>query len=63
MRDEYIAAVDTLVAGLGPSPDPARLHEAVAIASLPDRVRGYEHLKRERAEAYRTELAARLAAF
>ena len=63
MRDEYIAAVDTLVAGLGTSPEAATLSEAVAIASLPERVRGYEHLKRERAEAYRTELAARLAAF
>jgi indolepyruvate ferredoxin oxidoreductase len=62
LRDEYIAAVDTLVAALGPSPHPERLAEAVAIASLPDRVRGYEHLKRERAEAYRTELAARLSA-
>jgi indolepyruvate ferredoxin oxidoreductase len=63
MRDEYIAAVDTLVAALGTSPHPERLAEAVAIASLPDRVRGYEHLKRERGEAYRTELAARLTAF
>jgi hypothetical protein len=35
----------------------------VAIASLPDRVRGYEHLKLERADAYRLELADRLAAF
>jgi indolepyruvate ferredoxin oxidoreductase len=63
LRDEYIAAVDTLVAALGSSPHPERLAEAVAVASLPDRVRGYEHLKRERAEAYRTELAARLSAF
>jgi indolepyruvate ferredoxin oxidoreductase len=63
LRDEYIAAVDTLVAALGSSQHPERLAEAVAIASLPDRVRGYEHLKRERGEAYRTELAARLAAF
>ncbi|MEN9821907.1 MAG: hypothetical protein RLZ04_333, partial [Actinomycetota bacterium] len=31
--------------------------------SLPDKVRGYEHLKLERAEAYRTELARRVAAF
>jgi indolepyruvate ferredoxin oxidoreductase len=63
LRDEYIAAVDTLVAALGPSPHPERLAEAVAIASLPDRVRGYEHLKRERGEAYRTEFANRLSAF
>jgi indolepyruvate ferredoxin oxidoreductase len=63
LRDEYIAAVDTLVAALGASPHPERLAEAVAIASLPDRVRGYEHLKRDRGEAYRTEFAARLSAF
>jgi indolepyruvate ferredoxin oxidoreductase len=34
--------------------------EAIAIASLPDQVRGYEHLKLRRATAYRVELAARL---
>jgi hypothetical protein len=41
----------------------ARVAQAVAIASLPDRVRGYEHLKLERAGAYRDELARMLAAF
>ena len=39
------------------------LAEAVAIASLPDQVRGYEHIKLPRAAAYRAELATRLAAF
>ena len=34
--------------------------ESVAIASLPDRVRGYEDLKLQRASAYRAELARRL---
>jgi indolepyruvate ferredoxin oxidoreductase len=63
MRDEYIAAVGTLVDALGTAPDPVRIDEAVAIASLPDQVRGYEHLKRSRAEAYRAELATRLATF
>ncbi len=63
MRDEYVEAVGSLVDSLGTSPDPLRVDEAVAIASLPDQVRGYEHLKRSRAEAYRTELAVRLAAF
>jgi len=39
------------------------LPEAVEIASLPDQVRGYEHLKLDRATRYREELAARLASF
>ena len=34
--------------------------EAVAIATLPDQVRGYEHIKLDRAKKYRAELAARL---
>jgi indolepyruvate ferredoxin oxidoreductase len=59
MVPEYIAAVDTLVAHVT---DSTRA-EAVAIASLPDTVRGYEHLKLERAAAYRKELAARIARF
>ena len=37
--------------------------EAVRIAELPDHVRGYEHLKLERAELYEREFAAALAAF
>ncbi len=63
MRDEYISAVGAVVDALGTAPDPVRVDEAVAIASLPDQVRGYEHLKRNRAEAYRAELATRLASF
>jgi indolepyruvate ferredoxin oxidoreductase len=59
MVPEYIDAVDTLLAYL----TDANVAEAVAIASLPDRVRGYEHLKMDRADAYRAELAARLHAF
>jgi indolepyruvate ferredoxin oxidoreductase len=59
MVPEYIAAVDTLLAHL----DGHSAAEAVAIASLPDSVRGYEHLKLERAAAYRAELARRLAAY
>ena len=43
--------------------DAANLDEAVAIASLPDQVRGYEHIKLRRAAVYRAELAERLAAF
>ncbi|MGD9704026.1 MAG: indolepyruvate ferredoxin oxidoreductase family protein [Acidimicrobiia bacterium] len=59
MIPEYRAAVDRLVAGL----TPATHADAVAIASLPDRVRGYEHLKLQRALEYREALAAQLEAF
>jgi indolepyruvate ferredoxin oxidoreductase len=59
MIPEFDAALDTVIAGLS-SENHA---EAVAIASLPDQVRGYEHLKVRRAKAYRAELADRLAVF
>jgi len=59
MVPEYIAAIEALL----PLVAPANLAEAVAIASLPDKVRGYEHLKMERATAYRAELAQRVEAF
>ncbi|MBI4883375.1 MAG: indolepyruvate ferredoxin oxidoreductase family protein [Actinobacteria bacterium] len=59
MIPEYIAAIQSLL----PQVAPATLPEIIAIASLPDRVRGYEHLKIERATAYREELSRRLAAF
>jgi len=39
------------------------LDDAVALATLPDQVRGYEELKLRRAAAYRTELADRLNRF
>ncbi|MEO6570177.1 MAG: DUF6537 domain-containing protein, partial [Ilumatobacteraceae bacterium] len=56
---EYEAAVGTLLAHIAPG----NLDEAVEIASLPDQVRGYEHIKLRRATAYRAELAERLATF
>ena len=56
---EYIAAVDTLLDHL----DNDNVDEAVAIANLPDQVRGYEELKLRRAAAYRAELKERLRAF
>jgi indolepyruvate ferredoxin oxidoreductase len=59
MVPEYIRAVDRLLADLRPD----NVGEAIAIAGLPDMVRGYEHLKMERAAAYRTELAARVFSF
>jgi indolepyruvate ferredoxin oxidoreductase len=60
MVDEYetvIASLSTLLRD-----DPSFADEALAIAELPDRVRGYEHLKMQRAEAYRAELARRMSA-
>jgi indolepyruvate ferredoxin oxidoreductase len=59
MIPEYVHAVETLLAGLTDD----NLDEAIAIAGLPDQVRGYEDLKMQRAEAYRAELAGRLGAF
>jgi indolepyruvate ferredoxin oxidoreductase len=54
---EYVDAMRTVYARLTAD----RLDEAVAIAELPDRVRGYEHLKLRRIGEYRRELADRLA--
>ncbi len=59
MVPEYEQAITTLLQRL----TAANLDEAVAIASLPDQVRGYEHIKLGRATAYRAELAERLARF
>jgi indolepyruvate ferredoxin oxidoreductase len=59
MIPEFESALDTLAERLSPT----NLDEAVAIASLPDQVRGYEDIKLRRAEPYRDELAARLARF
>ena len=56
MIPEYVTAVERLAAGL----DLDGLDDAVEIASLPDQVRGYEHLKLRRAAAYRSELARRI---
>jgi indolepyruvate ferredoxin oxidoreductase len=59
MIPEYERAIrkvaDRLTAG--------NLDDAVAIASLPDRVRGYEDLKLRRAVAYRADLADHLKRF
>ncbi len=59
MIPQYEQALAKLLAHL----DPANLGEAAAIASLPDRVRGYEHIKLARATAYQAELAVRVARF
>ncbi len=59
MIPEFEAALDALVTGLTAD----NLDDAIAIASLPDQVRGYEDVKLPRAKAYRAELAERLARF
>jgi indolepyruvate ferredoxin oxidoreductase len=56
MIPEYERAVDTLIERL----DASDLDEAVTIAGLPDQVRGYEHIKLDRAKRYRIQLAERL---
>jgi indolepyruvate ferredoxin oxidoreductase len=56
MIPEYVEAIELLCQRLSTE----TLDEAVAIASLPDQVRGYETLKVTRATAYRAELADRM---
>ncbi|NOX30494.1 MAG: indolepyruvate ferredoxin oxidoreductase family protein [Actinobacteria bacterium] len=59
LRDDYIDAVDTLIAELSTE----NIAVATEIAALPDSVRGYESLKARRAMAYQAELADALAAY
>ena len=59
MVPEYEQAITTVLAQL----TAANLDDAVEIASLPDQVRGYEHIKLARAATYRAELAQRLSLF
>jgi indolepyruvate ferredoxin oxidoreductase len=54
---EYTDAIDAVLLRLAPS----NIDAAVALATLPDRVRGYEDIKLARAEAYRATLAEALA--
>ncbi|WP_366942187.1 DUF6537 domain-containing protein, partial [Gordonia sp. (in: high G+C Gram-positive bacteria)] len=54
---EYRAALDRVVAGLGEHPSAAQLEQAVAVAELPDLVRGYEGIKLANVERFRAELA------
>jgi indolepyruvate ferredoxin oxidoreductase len=56
---EYIAAIDEVLGRL----TAANLGQAVALARLPDQVRGYEGIKERRAADYRAELQAAVAAF
>ncbi len=54
--DEYRAGLDTVLAGLGTDPSAAQLAAAVAVAELPDLVRGYEGVKMANVERFRAEL-------
>ncbi|HUF98948.1 MAG TPA: indolepyruvate ferredoxin oxidoreductase family protein [Ilumatobacter sp.] len=59
MIPEYERAIAQLLSKLSHD----NIAAAATIAALPDQVRGYEHIKMRRAEAYQTELAAQLKAF
>jgi indolepyruvate ferredoxin oxidoreductase len=51
--EQYRVTIADVLAGL----TPARLGIAVAIAELPDMVRGYEHIKKDNVVAYHARLA------
>ena len=53
---EYRDVVEKLAAGLAARPDDS-IRDAVALAALPDVVRGYEDIKLRNVEIYQTELA------
>jgi len=59
LPDEFVDALDTVLRSLSAE----NLDEAVAIAELPDVVRGYEDLKVRRVGEYRERLTAALLAF
>jgi indolepyruvate ferredoxin oxidoreductase len=64
--DEYRSAMTTVNQSLAPAlgnSDRARVDAAVAIASLPDQIRGYEDLKLRRISEYRTQLQTSLQDF
>lgn len=65
MIPEYVSAIDRIVAHATELAERSEAEdghygELVAIAALPDRVRGFEQLKMHRAAEYRAELARRL---
>jgi len=59
MIEDYIARLDEIIAALGPANHAA----AVALASVPDEIRGYGHVKEKSIEVARELEAERLAAF
>ncbi|MBI1339086.1 indolepyruvate ferredoxin oxidoreductase family protein [bacterium] len=59
LRDEYLARIDELIAGLD-----ADTHSlAVEIASIPDEIRGYGHVKEKAVEKAEARLASLMAKF
>jgi indolepyruvate ferredoxin oxidoreductase len=61
LADEYERTVDELARGLGDRFDPERYELAIAIASLPERIRGYGYVKERHlveSEAERDSLLA-----
>ena len=60
---ELEAAIDRLTRSLAADPTPERLAAATELVSLARSVRGYEHLKVERAATFSRELAAGLRSF
>ncbi|MDH3294047.1 MAG: indolepyruvate ferredoxin oxidoreductase family protein [Acidimicrobiia bacterium] len=61
--DEYRSAMTQVLRSLTPGGNDARLDAAVAIANLPDRIRGYEDLKLRRIADFRAQLSASLQEF
>ncbi len=59
LAPEYVVAVDRVLSAL----TEGNLHQAVALARLPDRVRGYEDIKMANVRRYRHELAEALVPF
>ena len=57
LRDEYLARLEVLSSGL----TEANHSLAVEIASLPDEIRGYGHVKEKAVEAAEKKLAALMA--
>ncbi|WP_132993179.1 indolepyruvate ferredoxin oxidoreductase family protein [Gordonia zhaorongruii] len=57
---EYRAAIDRVLSSLGTDPAPARITAAIAVADLPDMVRGYESIKLANVEKFRAELRRHL---
>jgi indolepyruvate ferredoxin oxidoreductase len=56
---EYVAAIDRALAALSAE----KLDDAVALAELPDLVRGYEEIKVRRVAGYRQRLREALSTF
>lgn len=57
LRDEYLARLEVLASGLKPENHAL----AVEIASIPDDIRGYGHVKEKSVEAAEKQLAALMA--